>query len=208
MARGKQATETARRRLDAAMEHIDRLVEQLTDAKQRARDAEARAAKLEGLDLMAKNMELRNDQMLKDATAKLQSWRQWARRDRDRRQAAIKEIVRKLVHDLKIDASLTPIDTCEFLEQRYPAIMLAITGDKTTGNGRPMRVTWSSFRSFERKLSDDELRRFQRLVGERGTVEANPNKEAGQMWAELLEAQQAGFSPDEILEYATTDDVT
>ena len=128
---------------------------------------------------MARNVALRNDQMLEDSIAKLQAWRRQALHDRERRQAAIKEIIHRLVPDLNIDPSLTTIDLCEFLERRYPAIMLAITLDKTTTSGRPARVSWSPFRAFERKLSDDELRRFQRLVGERGTLEANPDKDAG-----------------------------
>jgi len=60
----------------------------------------------------------------------------------------------------------------------------------------------SPFRPLEEKLSLDDLRRFQRLMGERAVFEADQGADASKVWTDLLDARGVGFSKEEMLEYA------
>jgi hypothetical protein len=203
MARGKEALDAARRRYEAAMEHIDRLTDDLANEKLRRKEAELRAARFEGLDHMTKVVELRNDQLLGDAITKIHQWRTVALADRKRRLKAIQEVWDRLVPDLEIKLHrLTPIDQMQFMVVRYPALMTALMASRSEGtNGRFIDPA-NPYATAERKLNNDQLRRFQRIMGERGILEANPDIDAGQAWADLMEARQAGFTADEMAEYA------
>jgi hypothetical protein len=52
----------------------------------------------------------------------------------------------------------------------------------------------------EHKMSDEQLRRFQRLVGERVII-GDTDLDAGKAWSEAMDAQASGFLKEEVKEY-------
>lgn len=194
MARGKEGMEALRRRYEAAMEHLDRLTEQLADEKIRRKEAEARAARLEGIDAMWKDAEIHNDQMLKEALDELHEQDVWMADHNKKVRAAFKEIRDRLLRDLKVPSDIG-IDRVEFLVKRYPALMALFIRGEPRVNARYNRGPG------DRKLNDDQLRRFQRLRGERMVVQGS-DVDVGKAWADLLEGREAGFTWEEAQEYA------
>jgi hypothetical protein len=200
MARGKQAAMSAQRRYETAVEHIDRLTEELANVKVRARDAEARAARLEGADALISRASSKNDELLFDALQALDRWKRVQRADQKRRTDAIVELLQKLVTDLGWEAETPAEDKRQFLETRYPAVMLALKAGEA-----PSRVArWkTSVTPYERRLvTAEEVRRFQRLTGQRGEVEGAKDVDFADWLNDVLDAKQAGFSAEDIVEYS------
>jgi hypothetical protein len=199
MARGKYSDLAVRRRLDGALAHIDDLTEQLASEKIRRRQAEERAARFEGVDQMNRSMELRNDEMLADALGKLRWWDHVVDEDVERRKAALRELGEKFFFDCKLDGLLTNQERVEYLEDRYPRLMAALRAGTVVRNRGFLER--SPYRPALRKLDDPKRERFERLVGLRHSLNADDDR--GLNWADVMEAQQAGFSVQEALEYVT-----
>jgi hypothetical protein len=201
MARGKEAVQASARRLEAAYAHIDRLTEELVDAKLRARDAEARARRLEGIEALLPTAVAKNDAMLQQALTALRTWRRWGDELHEQRGKALHEMGTKLIPDLDLIGGGGPVttDVLEFLKKRYPAIVLVMTGSSWEGESL---VTFESpSRPLEEKLGPEELRRFQRLMGERLVFQSDQEADASKVWADMLDAKVVGLSTEETMEY-------
>lgn len=202
MGRGKQGTEAARRRLEMALEHIDHLTEQLADEKIKRKAAEVRAAHLEGIESRDRSWEEVSRALLDEARRKLGWWKRAADEDCHRRTAAFKDLSR-LMSEAKLPRGTT-VEDFELINKRYPALMSALTAGHSEEWADVTRLPNSRYHHFERRLHGTELARFQRLVGERTTL--NADKDLSVDWADALEARQAGFSPADALAYATGDE--
>jgi hypothetical protein len=202
MARGKEAAQAANRQLESAREHIRWLTGELADAKVRAKEAEARAARLEGIERMLPAASAKNDEMLAKALTALQAWKKFRVDQHERSRKALQEVCRKLLPDLDLPGySFSGVDNVEFMKERYPHILEALLGGPVDGDERVMTGD-SPFRPLEEKLSLDDLRRFQRLMGERAVFDADQGADASKVWTDLLDARGVGFSKEEMLEYA------
>jgi hypothetical protein len=200
VARGKQAVESARRRYDTAIEHIDRLTEELANEKLRRKEAEARATRLEALDLMVRNAELRHDEAISDTQGALHEWARIWKEDSARATRAMREVGKMLQHIGVMDLA-TPLERVEFLAKEYPAITACLTlGGSERWGVDDLRLGTSRHHPAERRLTGDRLKRFQRLMGERSSL-----GDSGVDWADLFDARQAGFTAQEAVEYSTTD---
>lgn len=203
MARGKQATLAARRRAESAHEIIDRLTSELAEAKLRARQAEQRAARLEGIEALLTSASAKNDEMLCAALAKLAWWKAVADADYKRRFDAIGEMLHKVAADVNELPRLAPFeDRRQFVETRYPAIMAAITAGQSAKVDPRRPVRYPKTTPSAKRLNDEQLHRFQRLAGERGILESAPDRDIADVWVDLLDAHQAGFTPQEVIEFA------
>lgn len=204
MARGKHATASANRRAEAAHQVIDRLTTELADAKLRAKQAEQKCAHLEGADKLVGSASIKHDEMLGAALEALKMWRRVADEDAERRRRAHLELVRQFMQDVKTLWPHPPLaeDVRQFIEMRYPLLMAALhAGAPLDGFKRPMR--WkSNLEAAERKLSGEDLKRFQRLSGQRGIFTGAAEKDIAEIWIDLLDAKQVAFDPAETWEYA------
>lgn len=207
MARGKHGKEAAIRRAEAAHEHIDRLTDELVEAKRRMKDAIERAERLEGVEKLLSQRN--NDELLADALEKIAEWERIAKEDGERRKAAIAEMYfvmfpdLNLLSDRKGEAPME--DRRQFLETRYPALMSAISAGKVAQRDPRKAVRWkhSPFKSRERKLSPDEVRRLQRVTNQRLIPGWDEDKDVADSWIDMLDAAQAGFSSEDFLEFVT-----
>lgn len=201
MAKGKYGNRATNRANAAALAHIDRLTEQLAEEKMRRRAAETRAAQYAGLDNLARVSEARHDEALRTALDKVQSWYLIAEEDRDRRRAAMRELRDHFHADIRFMG--TNVEWMEFLVRRYPRLLSALTAGELR-SARRYRDHRSPFRRIERKLTEDELVKFQVVTGQRGLVRDGPHAGKVVDWSELFEARQvAGFDLEEMLELST-----
>lgn len=184
--RGKEALAAANARTKAAQERIEALTAELADAKARARAAEAKAARLEGADLAAAAANRRNDEMLKQALESLALWKQEAKADEKRRHAAIDEVLGKLLVDLKAPPQAGESDRSQFLRTRYPCLVRALLADDNAADhpDLPRRISHAPWSPAERKLSGEDLRRFQKLTGSRATVD--DGRDLAAVWDDAL----------------------
>lgn len=200
MAKGKQALAAANRRHQAALDHIDRLTDEITALKIRARAAEERARQLDGVQHLVDTVSPKNDALIVEMTEKLRQWKRIAEEDAKRRKAAWIELCDAFIKDMGFAKVAGLADMIEFLNRRYPAIVLALNaGNSSKGDHIvhhvPTEVT-------QKRLSGDDLRRFQRLTGLRTVHEGAEGKDTADVLIDLLDARQAGFTPEDVAEFA------
>lgn len=203
MAKGKQALKSANRRAESAHQIIDRLTSELADAKVRAREAEARSARLEGADALVERSLVKNDEMLSSALEALAQWKSINKQWHERREALRIEVGNRLLPDIEIAGARLGecrTDRAEFLARRYPALWYVMVGEAPTDRHVYAR---SPFVRSESKMSTDQLRRFQRLSGQRAIAEGDDldGRDAADVWADLLDlGQMDDLTRDEKIE--------
>lgn len=207
MARGKKGAQAQRKADQSAIDTIDRLTQRLAEEHRRRLDAEAVARRYSHEDNAIRLLEAQNDEALAVALDKLRWWQQVAAQDHERRLAAFQEIRDHLRPDMRL-GNVPQVEWIEFLERRYPRIITALTAGKWAPDGsrRPFRNRRSPFARMEKKLSDEQLIRFQQVTGQRSTLKDGTAAGATIDWALTLEATQAGFTSDEVLELLADDD--
>lgn len=213
MARGKHRAASATRRAEAAHQVIDRLTGEVADAKLRAKQAEARAARLEGIESLLEAASVKKDVLVAEMTKKLEWWAKVADEDRTRRTDAIVELFGPFWRDTFPNFDDAPVeDRRQFLATRYPAVMLALTaggGDIVNPHADRVGLVRGSSVSlkFQEHLDDDSRRRFQRAIGLRmGAPDGEAARDLADVLVDLLDAKQAGFSTEEVLDFALGDD--
>lgn len=204
MAKGKQAALAANRRLEAAHAHIDRLTSELVDAKLRAKQAELRAARLEGADQLVSAASVKHDEMLADALAALSRWTTIQKQDQKRRNEAMTELLVKVLNDVGVKdlVNLPLVDRWELARTRYPALASALMARDDAGRkpgAKTNAIHPVEMVHAQRKLEGDDLRRFQRLCGMRAVMEPAPERDAADVWNDMLDAKQIGLSFDEMM---------
>jgi hypothetical protein len=209
MARGKQATMAANRRAEAAHEVIDRLTSEVAELKIRAREAEHRADRLEGIEAALSTADIKRDDLIVELTRKLQWWSKVAGEDQARREAAREQMFRRLCPDLfdAIDPNMPLEDRRQFLVKRYGAVMAALCAcdESQLRPDSALPVHGTNTEVFEKKLSQESLRKFQRLSAQRAVFESAPDRDAADVLNDLLDARQAGFDPADVLDYALSE---
>lgn len=195
MARGKEALLAANRRCTAAHEVIDRLTTEVAEAKLRARLAEQRIQELEPRAARTDELEAqcRDDRLLADALNGLHDWRKIADQDWQRRKAAWSDL-RQLQTDLSGLGPMGMRDAGDFIIERYPRLVNALSA------GRTSYVRTREDTPTYRKLSTEDRKRLDRAFGNRAAPEWDPEADAANVLADLLDARQIGLSPNETRE--------
>lgn len=201
--KGKQAALAANRRYETAIEHIDRLTTELVEAKRRARDAEEKAARYERQAGLVDSSLARNDELLVHTTRMLSMYTRQRKAVKDDMGKATQELSRRAGEMFKAErARCTHSDWFEFLIAHFPAFFTLISGGSLDDFQGPIPVSDGPYAVFERKLSHDDLRRFQRLVGERTELIGHPDVDLGVALHDVMEATTVGFTREEALVYA------
>lgn len=196
MAKGKEALSAANRRLEAAYAHIDRLTSELVDAKIRARLAEQRATKLEGVDALVTQADIRRDQTVTQLQTEVNHWEQVSKEFDGWRRDALVELLGKVFLDLKRDGAGLPhtiVDRMEFVRKRYPVLWDLLAMKSTTNRPRPDAGTM-------RRFHGDRLLQLQRALGHRATLPPEVEVDTfAELYSEILDAEAAGLTSDEVL---------
>lgn len=185
MAKGKEALAAANRRYQAAVQHIDRLTSELAEAKIRAKEAEKLAVKVPHLEerLQVAEEKLATDSVVAElydrvelCLARLKEWKEHDER--------LKSSTLTLLRDYARLTQMTTPELVEFAVRRIPQFF---RDGSAISDGKPFR------RHMPAGLSDDAVRRLQKLRGERGI-----DIDLGAAMAESMEALDAGFTSAEI----------
>lgn len=210
MAKGKQAVRAANRRAEEAHKTIDMLTTELAVAKLRARQAEQRANRVERVEALGEKTRSQAEALVPLLKETIEDWQQIAKADQRRRRLALEEVYSRLIADVALSYDIMGLDDQrQFLQKRYPhmmAALVAIDRERTAKfDDVPIPVHGTSVTMAEQKMSGDRLARFQRLVGHRATLISDPDKNFADIEADLLDARQAGFSTEEMMEFAIGD---
>lgn len=193
MAKGKHAALSANRRAEAAHEHIDRLSTELVEAKIRARDAEE-VARMAELRLKRSEDELARTEKLRESARKVvdetrahykAGWEKWEKAKPDFNRLLIDAIN-------AAPSTLGPADRVEFLFYRYPKLMDFL--------GHKLDRGVHSELHGSRRMDPDDVRRMGRWLGERATIEWDPDVDAARIAADLMDVPSLDLSKDEIYE--------
>ena len=204
--KGKKGAQAQRRADQAALNHIDRLTHMLAEEKRRRLDAEAVARRFSHEENAVRLLQAQNDEALAKALDKLRWWQNVADQDHNRRMAAWRELAEHLRVDFRLQ-HITHVEWVEFLMKRYPRLLAALSaGDIRSSDGeRPFRDRRSPYARMEARLSDDDVRRFQAVTGQRSTLKRDDGDTAVMDWALVFEASQIGFTGDEMIELMSDD---
>jgi hypothetical protein len=205
MTRGKEAVQAANRREQAARELCRSLTDEIAEAKaelklERARNAVLRAktARLDELD-----RQVDEDELFADALEACHAWKAQADEHRARQRAACQEWREKLGPDvarLVRGLGMGDADRAELLFRRYPAVLSYLLG-RDLGNALVRPYAPKADVNARRQLSDDGLRRFQRVIGARATLQWAKDRDAADVYNDLLDAVNVGLDAEEVLEY-------
>lgn len=206
MARGKHAARSNVRRADAMAEHIDRLTDQLAEAKRRVVVAEEQVRKAALLRERVKYLEhqIESDAMLAkflkafDPLAnKMRDQHEWLTDLRQGFFAAVRDV---MVLAGEMNPTGTTIlgyaDINEFASKRYPTVGRHMG----TGAQRGAHVDHVEDRTLLR-LTDDEIRRLQRVRGDRGCFAFRPDSTVADVLVDILDALDADLDMTELREY-------
>lgn len=191
MAKGKHATASANRRLEAAQDHIDRLTDQLAEAKRRARQVEAQASQVPKLRQRIRDLEEDNAPIIQELTSWWKNGRKaWASMH-DRITYLHTTILLdyfKVVADMY---GMTRVETIEWMTRKYPDLYSEDGTSKRIQGGGPWAMD-----PRQRRLSDEAVRRIQQKNGLRHADTAD----AALMWQQIDEAIDAGFRGADLAE--------
>lgn len=200
MAKGKQASKAANRRLEATRDHVDRLTEQLAEAKIRARDAEKRAAEADLLRQRVRELERRIDDGPTEAILdKLRWWDTISKQDRQRRSAALKELIAWFNgpggSPGRLTSQLTPMERFEVLCGVLPNVVAALEAQDVSiiRSWAKDGVVW---RGDNAPCERSAARRWYAFVRKERHLDEALVPDV----IDLLSGLQEGFSADEIKE--------
>jgi hypothetical protein len=207
MARGKEAIQAANRRETAARQLARGLTDEIADLRVQLKLAHAvnvgLQTEIDRLRVIERQMD--DDALLQEALKACAAWKRNADAHKDLQKHAIKEWKETLGQDIRRLFRSTYIgghaDFGEFLFRRYPSIIGLMVGAELRDSLKGRAYAPKEDENARRHMSDDMLRRFQRITGTRETIQWDPGRDAADVAADLLDASSAGFTREEILEY-------